>query len=175
MERHGLYRLHVGQWSFPRKPGQRSEESPAGAIASLNTHDTATFAGWWNGLDIADKLDLGLADEHEAAGERAERAETKEAVLALAPELGIGSELADVERALIGVTAELAAGPAEVVLVALDDLALEPVPHNVPGTTTERPNWKRRVVGWDTSLAPATASPVAAGTIAAVVGARGNR
>jgi len=175
MERHGLYRLHVGQWSFPHHAGQRSEVAPAGAIASLNTHDTATFAGWWTGADIADKVDLGLADEHEAARERVERAATKEAVLALSPDFGPGSELADVERALIGVTAELAAGPAEVVLVALDDLAAEPVPHNVPGTTTERPNWQRRVAGWDTSLDPATASPVAAGTIGAVVGARGNR
>jgi 4-alpha-glucanotransferase len=175
MERHGLYRLHVGQWSFPHQAGHRSDDSPAGAIASLNTHDTPTFAGWWSGVDITDKVDLGLADESDATRERAERAETKEAVLALSPDLGPGSALADVERALIAVTAELAAGPAEVVLVALDDLALEPVPHNVPGTTTERPNWQRRIVGWDTSLDPATASPAAAGTIGAVVGARGNR
>jgi 4-alpha-glucanotransferase len=175
MERHGLYRLHVGQWSFPHRAGQHSEVAPAGAIASLNTHDTATFAGWWTGADISDKVDLGLADELEATRERAERATTKEAVLALSPELGAGSPLADVERALIGVTAELAAGPAEVILVALDDLATEPVPHNVPGTTTERPNWQRRVVGWDSSLDPETASPVAAGTIGAVVAARGNR
>ena len=45
-------------------------------------------------------------------------------------------------------------GPAEVVLVALDDLALDPVPHNVPGTSDERPNWQRRVSGWAESLDP---------------------
>ena len=172
MHRHGLYRLHVGQWSFPRHAGQHSEEAPAGSIASLNTHDTATFAGWWSGADIADKLDLELIDEHDARKERLERAETKEAVLAMAPELG---DLADVERALIGVTAELAAGQAEVVLVSLDDLALEPVPHNVPGTTTERPNWQRRVVQWAEALDDTLASPAAGGTIAAVVAARRTR
>ena len=46
---------------------------------------------------------------------------------------------------MLGATADLLKGPAEVVLIALDDLALDPQPHNVPGTTTERPNWQRRI------------------------------
>ncbi|MEO6771478.1 MAG: 4-alpha-glucanotransferase [Kofleriaceae bacterium] len=179
MHRHGLYRLHVGQWSFPRHAGQPSEEAPPGSIASLNTHDTATFAGWWTGADITDKLDLALIDEREARHERIERAETQQAVLALAPVFGESPKddraLADIERALIGATAELAAGQAEVVLVSLDDLALEPVPHNVPGTTLERPNWSHRVTQWAEALDEATASPVAAETIAAVVAARRSR
>ena len=171
MERHGMYRLHVAQWSFPARPGESSEPSPAGAIGSLNTHDTATFAGWWSGSDIIDKVDLGLVDEAEAQHERVERAAIKRAVLALAPE----GSLPEVERAMIGVTRELAAGPAEVVLVALDDLALEPVPHNVPGTTHERPNWQRRVIGWADALDPKRATPAAASAIAAVVEARRTR
>ena len=155
--------------------GSAVRAGAAGSIASLNTHDTPTFAGWWSGADIVDKLDLDLIDEHDAHEERVARAETKEAVLAMAPELGEASVLADVERALIATMAELAAGPAEVVLVALDDLALEPVPHNVPGTTSERPNWQRRVVQWAEALDEATASPAAAGTIAAVVEERRTR
>ena len=157
-----MYRLHVGQWSFPQHPGQPSEAAPPGSIASLNTHDTATFAGWWNGADIADKVDLGLATDDEVRRERAERAVVKQIILDQAPDL----PLPDVERAMIGVTTELAAGPAEVVLVSLDDLALESVPHNVPGTTHERPNWQRRVIGWATALDDS--SP----TIAAVAAAR---
>lgn len=162
MERHGMYRLHVGQWSFPHHPGQHSDEAPAGSIASLNTHDTATFAGWWIGADIADKVDLGLATEDEARRERADRAVVKQIILDQAPEL----PMSDVERAMIGVTTELAAGQAEVVLVALDDLVLEPVPHNVPGTAHERPNWQRRVIGWEHALDDSSS------TIAAVAGAR---
>ncbi|HEY0250237.1 MAG TPA: 4-alpha-glucanotransferase, partial [Kofleriaceae bacterium] len=168
MQRHGMYRLHVGQWGFPTTPDARSEEAPAGSIASLNTHDTATFAGWWSGADIADKTDLGLATEDEAMKERAERGAVKRVVLDQAPEL----QLADVERAMVGVTAELAAGPAEVVLVSLDDLALEPVPQNVPGTTSERPNWQRRIVGWQSALDDATAPAAASATIAAVIAGR---
>ena len=73
---------------------------------------------------------------------------------------------------MVGATADLAAGPAEVVLVALDDLVLDPVPHNVPGTTTQRPNWQRRVEGWADALDEDRASPAAAAAIAAVVAAR---
>src|SRR5438128_1547352 len=52
MARHGLYRLHVGQWFLPSKIGERPTPSPSESVASLNTHDTATFAGWWRGADI---------------------------------------------------------------------------------------------------------------------------
>jgi len=57
------------------------------------------------------------------------------------------------------------------VLVALDDLALDPVPHNVPGTTVERPNWQRRVAHWSTALTD-HASPATAAAVDAVVAAR---
>jgi 4-alpha-glucanotransferase len=38
----------------------------------------------------------------------------------------------------------LSASRARYVLVNLEDLWLEPEPQNVPGTSDERPNWKRR-------------------------------
>jgi len=39
---------------------------------------------------------------------------------------------------------QLASGDAYLVLVNFEDLWLEPLPQNVPGTWEERPNWKRR-------------------------------
>ena len=172
MTRHGLYRLHVGQWHFPPELGASPAPSPAEAIASLNTHDTPTFAGWWRGADIDDKRELGLIDETAERAERAERDQMRGALLGFAgPSHG---NLTDVERAMVAATADLALGPAEVVLVALDDLALDPVPHNVPGTTTERPNWQRRVADWAESLDETRASPAAAAAITAVVAAGRN-
>jgi 4-alpha-glucanotransferase len=38
----------------------------------------------------------------------------------------------------------LRASPAELVLVNLEDLWTEEKPQNVPGTSTERPNWRRK-------------------------------
>ncbi len=165
MARHAMFRLHVGQWYLPAKVGEGSTPSPAESVASLNTHDTATFAGWWAGADIDDRRGLGLITEAQDAAERVERERSRAAVRAM-----VGGE--DLAAAMVGATADLAAGPAEVVLVALDDLALDPVPHNVPGTTTERTNWQRRVTGWETALDPERATPVAAAAIAAVVAAR---
>ena len=187
MERHGLYRLHVGQWSFPSRVGGAPELSPAGAVASLNTHDTPTFAGWWAGTDIDDQADLGLADAAALAKARAERERMTTALLAFArattipapvatttarPATSPADPMSAVERAELGATLDLAAGPAEVMLVALDDLALERVPHNVPGTTTQRPNWQRTIPRWETALAEHGSTPLAAATMAAVTVAR---
>jgi 4-alpha-glucanotransferase len=172
MAHHGLYRLHVAQWSFPGKIGDAPSPGPAETIASLNTHDTPTFAGWWRGADIEDKLELGLADAPQAEAERVERERMKEALLAFAATSPSEDNLTEVERAMVAVTTDLALGPSEIVLVALDDLVLDPVPHNVPGTTSQRPNWQRRVQGWADSLDDTRATPAASAAIAAVVAAR---
>jgi 4-alpha-glucanotransferase len=50
----------------------------------------------------------------------------------------------DAATALAGVHRELAAGAASIVLVNLEDLWQETRPQNVPGTTGERPNWRRK-------------------------------
>lgn len=39
----------------------------------------------------------------------------------------------------------LARSPADMVLVNLEDLWLEDDPQNIPGTSQERPNWRRRM------------------------------
>ncbi|HEU4610520.1 MAG TPA: 4-alpha-glucanotransferase, partial [Kofleriaceae bacterium] len=140
MTRHGMFRLHVGQWSFPQHVGEAPQPSPAEAVASLNTHDTATFAGWWRGADIDDKRDLGLIDAAHEHAEREERERQKTALLAFADAKVQSDTLTEVERAMVAATTDLALGPAEIVLVALDDLVLDPVPHNVPGTLPSDPS-----------------------------------
>ena len=172
MTRHGLYRLHVGQWFFPREVGGKPTPSPVEAVASLNTHDTPTFGGWWRGADIDDKRDLKLIDDSQQHAEHLEREREKTALLAFAGARLEGELLTEVEQAMVAVTRDLAVGPAEIVLVALDDLVLDPVPHNVPGTVSERPNWQRRVQGWQESLDPERGTPAAVAAIAAVCAAR---
>jgi 4-alpha-glucanotransferase len=172
MTRHGLYRLHVGQWFFPREAGGRPQPTPAEAVASLNTHDTPTFGGWWRGADIDDKRDLELIDDAQQHAEHLEREREKTALLAFAGAKLEGELLTEVEQAMVAVTRDLAVSPAEIVLVALDDLVLDPVPHNVPGTVHERPNWQRRVQGWQESLDPERGTTAAMAAIAAVCAAR---
>lgn len=173
MERHGMFRLHVGQWFFPSKIGEAPEPSPQEAVATLNTHDTATFAGWWRGSDTDDRKDLGLITAEQEMAEREERDQQRSALLAYAGARLVSDTLTDVERAMVAATTDLAVGPAEIVLVALDDLALDPVPHNVPGTVEERQNWQRRIERWADALDERRASPAAAAAMAALIAARG--
>lgn len=172
MTRHGLFRLHVGQWAFPSEVGKHPDVSPAEAVASLNTHDTATFAGWWRGTDIDDQKDLGLINVESEAHQRADRERQKLAILAFAGPKQAEDTLTEVERAMVATTTDLALGPAEIVLVAIDDLVLDPIPHNVPGTVSERPNWQRRIQNWSQALKAETAPPAAAAAINALTTAR---
>jgi 4-alpha-glucanotransferase len=172
MARHGLFRIHVGQWAFPARAGEACAVSPEESIAALNTHDTPTFAGWWHGTDITDKLDLGLVDAKQADTERLARADQRAALLAIADARAVPRTLGEPERAMVAATGDLAVGPAEVVLVALDDLVLEPVPHNVPGTTSQRPNWRRRIVKWQAVLDEHDAPAAAKAAVDAVAAAR---
>ncbi|MGE0869561.1 MAG: 4-alpha-glucanotransferase [Kofleriaceae bacterium] len=172
MAEHGLYRIHVGQWALPTRVGDAPGLSPPDCVASLNTHDTATFSGWWRGADIEDRRELGLITADQESLERMERSTARTALLAHVDSLRSDPALSDLERAMVGATADLAQGPADIVLVSLDDLVLEPVPHNVPGTTEERPNWQRRIDRWADALDDERASPAAAAAIAAVVAAR---
>lgn len=109
------------------------------SVASFGTHDMATFAGLIHNDDLADRLALGFGDPSETRATMSQRDEAVSIAASsrnIAP--GDGSALYD------ALSAELAATSAEWVILALDDLWGERRPHNVPGTSTERPNWLRR-------------------------------
>jgi 4-alpha-glucanotransferase len=140
MERHGVQKMHVVQFEADPDRTPPVPPPPPDVVASLNTHDMPTFAGYWRGSEIDDQLDLGLidGDEHRTAHER--RATLR---LGLSRAVGAGGEI---EPGLVRqrLLERLAASRASYVLVNLEDLWLEPDPQNVPGTSHERPNWKRR-------------------------------
>src|SRR5439155_19895146 len=87
----------------------------------------------------------------EARGERAAREALRSALLGFLRRqgwLGVGEaarpSAPETEAAVLrACLAHLAAGPAQMVVVALEDLWLEPRPQNVPGTTEQYPNWRR--------------------------------
>ncbi len=69
MRRHGLHRLFVVQFALPGESGESMQPVPAEAVASLNTHDTPTFASFWHGGEIDVRAELGLLDEEQARAE----------------------------------------------------------------------------------------------------------
>ena len=111
---------------------------PALALASVSTHDLPTFAGWQQGADIAEQAQLGLLAD--PAPGLAHRAEEKEALVDAIRQEGI-AQPGDAAAA----HAYVAASPACLVLAQVDDLDGATQAVNLPGTDTERPNWRRKL------------------------------
>lgn len=122
------------------------------AVAMTATHDTATFAGWWRGCDIDARAELDqLAPGRTRETSAAERASERGMIWRAFEEAGVAAAPRpspdEPEAALDAALEFVAATPAALAIVPLEDaLALEDQP-NLPGTTTEHPNWRRTYPG----------------------------
>ncbi len=150
MRRHGFSRSFVVQEEVRSDPRAPLPRPPRDAIASLNTHDMPTFASFWRGKDIQLRVRHGWLDRAEAEHERARRRRLLEVLAGYLRTHGWLAGGADGGRAferkaLRACLALLAAGESRMVTVNLGDLWLETEPQNVPGTTDEHPNWRRRL------------------------------
>jgi 4-alpha-glucanotransferase len=133
---------------------RRSRSYPSGCLASVSTHDLPTLAGFWTGRDIEWRERLGLfAEPGQSARERTERAGARQRLLELLAAEGLlppGLDPARPPRELpwslvLALHRLLARSPAEIVVMQLED-ALQVVEQtNLPGTTAEHPNWRRRL------------------------------
>jgi 4-alpha-glucanotransferase len=142
LEQHGIRGMHVSQFGVRPDSQTAMEKPPRHTVASLNTHDTATFAGFITGADIDDRVVLGLLTGPDSAPEHNYRAAQRNA---LATYLNAAESGAAAPEALLEAwLSALAHSEAELLLVNLEDLWLEPLPQNVPGTWDERPNWMRK-------------------------------
>ncbi|MBB3475778.1 4-alpha-glucanotransferase [Sphingomonas sp. BK345] len=119
---------------------------PAGwdemAVAMTGTHDTPTVAGWWKGRDIDWAWKLGRRSRHaSAAGDRAHRDEERAALWQTMGGTGAPPAQPPLDRVL----AHVAAAPAPLAIVPVEDLLGEEEQPNLPGTVDEHPNWRRRL------------------------------
>jgi 4-alpha-glucanotransferase len=145
LAKHSICGMHVGQFAVTTDRGNALAEAPPDSVSCLNTHDTPTFAGFWNEADIQDRLDLGLLSPPQAETHRHERSAQREALIAYLTSRGWLSEgSGEAVNILRAWLCHLASGNTCLVLVNLEDLWLEMAPQNVPGTWEERPNWKRK-------------------------------
>jgi 4-alpha-glucanotransferase len=146
LERHGLRGMHVSQFGVRPDPQDALEKPARRVVASLNTHDTATFAGFVSGADIDDRAVLGLLGASDSLAEHGHRRAQCSALarcLLGADSPGTSAEAAP-EVLLEAWLSALARSDAELLLINLEDLWLEPMPQNTPGTWNERPNWMRK-------------------------------
>jgi 4-alpha-glucanotransferase len=151
LRRHGMLRSHVLQFEVDPDPRTAIRRPQPDAVASIGTHDTPTFASFWRGLDIEERAARRWITADEARREQLEREALRTALVEFLKGEGwlgrtqVARPVApQTETAVLrGCLAHLAAGPAAMVIVALEDLWLETMPQNVPGTTDQYPNWRR--------------------------------
>lgn len=123
-------------------------EYPHTAIATTTTHDLPTMAGWWMGRDIdwRTRLDLLERGQTEADARSGREHERRKLWATLRNEGLAHGEMPDQPPAVLdAATAFIAATPAPLAILPVEDaLGLIEQP-NLPGTTDEHPNWRRRL------------------------------
>lgn len=145
MARHNILGTYVGQFGFTANPEGALRAPPPNSVASLNTHDTPTFAGFWQSMDIEYRLKKGLMDENSAQMERRYREELRWALTAFLERQGwLKGDPANLLNLLRACLAYLGASPAPILLVNLEDLWLDIHQQNIPGSSQENPNWQRK-------------------------------
>lgn len=141
MRKHGMLRSHIVELEAPE-----TARVPRDAVAALNTHDLPPFAGFWALADIDERERLGALTQRSAAkGRRDRRRFVRSHTDALRRHKRIGPGNASAGAALRASHQELGESRASTLLVTLEDLWQETASQNIPGTSGEHPNWRRKV------------------------------
>ncbi len=138
LSRWGLWKYCVMIFEREQDGGFRPPDAyPAEALATFNTHDLPTFRGWLLGHDLSVKREIGIA-----AGETGKmREKSRKALRAILAERAPAYAPDD----FAAVAGFLAATPSRMAAVSLDDIlnAIEQI--NIPGTSDQHPNWRRKL------------------------------
>jgi 4-alpha-glucanotransferase len=110
-------------------PGNYREK----ALVTFGTHDTATFAGWWDHHDLTVKralnIDPGESDD--------DRGRARDALRHALSERGIhATDFASIAR-------YLADTPSRLLVISMEDILGVRDQVNLPGTLNEHPNWRQ--------------------------------
>ena len=115
---------------------------PRDAIASFTTHDLPTFDGWLTGVDLDARVNMGMLPASELTASR--QARTK-ALTRLREAFHLSPEEANPQVFFAALCRFLSNTPSQLRLLNLEELTGESAQQNLPGTTSEAPNWRRRV------------------------------
>lgn len=130
-------------------------EYPADSLVTAATHDLPTLTGYWEGRDLVLRQELGLFPTEEARQSQVlARAQDRARLLVALEHEGLLPEGASVDPVslpemtpilLRQLQAFLARSPARVLAVQLEDVLGVREQVNLPGTTSEYPNWRRKL------------------------------
>ena len=128
-----------------------ASDYPRMALATVNTHDLPPLVGWAEERDIRLRSEVGdLVDPGVSDGMRRSRQDDLGALISSLIEAGLlphdAHHRRSSEELIAAVHAFLRKTPSALVGLALDDLALETMPVNIPGVWQDRyPSWSRRM------------------------------
>ncbi len=140
-------RDHAGAF---KPPSQFTEQ----ALVAVGTHDLPSLRGYWEGTDVAERRRLQQYPRPEMADEEAQAsaADRRRLVEALHREGmlshdfpldgGLGDE--QVTALADAVHAYLERTPSRIMMVQIEDVLGLSLQFNLPGTTDQHPNWRRR-------------------------------
>ena len=125
------------------------------ALAIVCNHDMPTLKAFWNKSDLALRWELGMfGSEQDYTAEQVTRDTNKQHILTLLKRYNrlpstVSSEVEQVpemtEALCMAIHAQLAEVNSQIVAVQLEDLMLINKPVNIPGTSSEYPNWRRKL------------------------------
>jgi 4-alpha-glucanotransferase len=130
----------------PRPPGQWRRR----CLATVGTHDVPPVAAFVTGEQVTLRAGLGLLTREPAAEQAAAAASLQAWRDALAREgLAVAAARPDPAEFTVALYRYLALTPAALLGVSLADAVGERRPQNLPGTTSQYPNWCVPLAGGD--------------------------
>ena len=146
-----------GGFSSPRTWGRD-------AVAMTTTHDLPTISGWWRGRDIDWRTQIHPGGDE--AGARAERATDRRrlwrAMMRSGAAEGAEPGVEQGADAVLPALLHVAGSACDLAILPIEDALGEVEQPNLPGTTTEHPNWRRRLPRGEGLDQPAVAARLAA-------------
>lgn len=144
MARHNFHRMYVVQYELKPDGMSALPEPPASSIASVNTHDMPPFAGFWRGRDLEERRDSRLLPRERLDDEYQARDKLRMALCRFLQADAHSDGRLDAENIYRACLAHLRDGPARMLMVNLEDLWQETQSQNIPSTSDENLNWRRK-------------------------------
>ncbi|MFN3739097.1 MAG: 4-alpha-glucanotransferase [Thermodesulfovibrionales bacterium] len=146
------YRLFYFERNYPDPSFLGPSRYPELSLSAITTHDLPTIYGFWKGVDIEQRKELGkYPDERTYIMQMEERQRDRLLIIEALKREGIlkGDYLIPeemTEELCLAIYNYLARTPSKIVLVSLDDITGAINQQNMPGTVDTYPNWRQKTV-----------------------------
>lgn len=129
MREHRLYQMYVLQYELDSNHPLRFEKIPEKSVCSLNTHDMAPFASYWQGKELQTFKELALIDDEDLKKRQAFRRKNVKHLLRFIKGKHQSLSIEDVFKSII---TQLAQSSSQFLLLNIEDLWLEEKQQNIP-------------------------------------------